>query len=79
MLFLVLATKYYITDKKTSWEVANCSIAAPDLKYTPYGITVKDTLDYDGEELWIGYYTAFQAFQYHGIFLHPFTFLLLRK
>lgn len=67
-MLLFLAADYYVSDVATSFESVTCTLASPELDYTVDRITLKDDLGLNDSvgPVWIGYYSAYQSFQYYG-------------
>ena len=50
----------------SSWDDVECSRATPELTFTPQGIYTNLTEKVDVSEMWIGYFSQQQTFQYYG-------------
>lgn len=72
--FFFTAEENYVSNAATSWENVSCMLVTPEIEYTASGISVKENLNVD-VSVWIGYYSAYQNFQYYGMIDNVFISL----
>lgn len=72
--------EYYVSTETTTWNNTSCTLATPELEFNAQVVKVKDDMDFQEsnseDPVWIGYYSAYQSFQYYGRLYILFIFRL---